>query len=535
MQTLNKFKLSNGVSTMLALSLLGACSIVDINPEEESGTVGAGNSSVAQLEFKVSSNNLEPLAKQRAFVDSKGKVFNLNTAEASLGPIILSDGSSENTQVFEGPYQIDLISGVSTPSMDSLLVDVGLYNSVYFNFNQESSGSGFVSAGTFDYLGESNRKFSFSIDLSKEFSVTNPEVSALLLDQESAFQIIFNVNTWFESVDIISCIEDKVISLEEDGSLVLNENIFQCGGSLEAIENSVENSISLKQQTTDKIKVEDEISYGVLVDERDGRAYRTVEVGGQNWMAENLNFGELQIARTDYLGDKQTYGKKYCLDDDLANCAELGGLYEWHTTMNIDVKCDLEECLEEVSVGNHQGICPEGWHVPKKADWNQLVETIGGAVKIKHLRAIDNWGDNASGMNFEPNGQFHYQSYNQPRIGYGQFRTADEKDTILVMDGTADELNTASAYVISIKPSSLHELDSIQYPEKADLRYVRREKHLGIPVRCLEDRGVTTMSDTDHISYHLIWDKLSSSPILKSSDMSSSSSFVMSSSEQIIE
>ncbi|MDC3250242.1 hypothetical protein OAU52_01275 [bacterium] len=520
---------------MLALSLLGACSIVDITSEEEAGAVGAGNSSVAQLEFKISSNSLEPLAKQRAFIDSKGKVFNINTAEASLGPIVLSDGSTENTKVFEGPYQIDLISGSSVPSMDSLLLDVGLYNSVYFNFNQEESEPSFVSVGTFDYLAKSDRKFTFSIDLSKEFNVTNPEVSALLLDQESSFEIILGVNAWFESVDIISCIENKIIALEEDGSLVLNENIFQCGGSLEALENSVEKGISLKHQRTDVVQEKSEISYGVLVDERDGKAYRTVEVGGQNWMAENLNFGELQVARTDYLGDKQTYGKKYCLDDDLANCAELGGLYEWHTSMNIDVKCDLEECLEEVNVENHQGICPEGWHVPKKADWNLLVETVGGAGKIEHLMAENNWGDNTSGMNFEPSGQFDYQSYTEPRVSYGRFRTADEKDTILVMDGTPDEVDTRSAYVINIIPSSLYELDSILYPGRTDLRYVRREKHLGIPVRCLENRGVTQMSGDDHISYHLLWDRYSSSPILKSSDVSSSSSFVMSSSEQIIE
>lgn len=520
---------------MVALSLLGACSIVDITPEEEAGTVGAGNSSVAELEFKVSSNSLEPLAKQRTFIDSKGKVFNLNNVEASLGPIILSDGSAENTQVFEGPYQIDLISGVSTPSMDSLLVDVGLYNSVYFNFNQEPNEPSFVSEGTFDYLDESNRKFSFSIDLSKEFSVTNPEVSTLLLDQKSTFEIILNVNTWFESVDIISCIENNVIPLEEDGSLVLNENIFLCGGSLEALESSVENSISLEHQGTDVVQEESGISYGVLIDERDGRAYRTVEVGGQNWMAENLNFGELQIARTEYPGQEQIFGKKYCLDDDLENCAEMGGLYEWHTTLNIDVKCDQERCLEEVSVGNHQGICPEGWHVPKKADWNLLVETVGGAGQIKHLMATDNWGDNASGMNFKPHGELYYSLFNGPKVGFGKFRTADEKDTVLINGGTPDEIDMDAAYIIDIVPSTLTYSDSVNYPEMNDLRYLRREKSLGIPVRCLEDRGVTQMSDDDQISYHVILDRYSSTPILKSSDMSSSSSFVMSSSEQIIE
>ena len=87
----------------------------------------------------------------------------------------------------------------------------------------------------------------------------------------------------------------------------------------------------------------EDVEFGSLTDERDGHVYRTVEIDGVTWMAENLNYKG---------GDKEVGA---CYKDDPANCEITGRFYKWADFMNA---ADSGDALT-----NH-GICPEGWEVP---------------------------------------------------------------------------------------------------------------------------------------------------------------------------
>ncbi len=117
-----------------------------------------------------------------------------------------------------------------------------------------------------------------------------------------------------------------------------------------------------------------------------GQDYRTVEIMGNCWLQENLNVGEM--IKSEKAEDVQTtaQGKiqKYCYDNDIKNCDIYGGLYQWHTAMNLpDDPClnSAEKCTDQIQE-NHQGICPEAWRIPTIHDYKNLVADYSDGSRV---------------------------------------------------------------------------------------------------------------------------------------------------------
>ena len=123
------------------------------------------------------------------------------------------------------------------------------------------------------------------------------------------------------------------------------------------------------------------ISYGTFTDSRDQINYRTVKIGTQTWMAENLNF--------DTTGSR-CYGDPTG-GDRQNTCGTYGRLYDWVTAMGLPSSCNSTTCNTMISV-KHRGICPAGWHVPSYAGWDTLINYVGGQqVAGKILKATSVW------------------------------------------------------------------------------------------------------------------------------------------------
>lgn len=109
-----------------------------------------------------------------------------------------------------------------------------------------------------------------------------------------------------------------------------------------------------------------DIKYGEMKDKRDGQIYKTVQIGDQVWMAENLNY-EVKDS--------------YCLKKSADNCDKLGRLYTWGAAMDSagvfssDGKgCGYTKfCSPKFPV---RGVCPEGWHLPDYGEWDRLLTAV---------------------------------------------------------------------------------------------------------------------------------------------------------------
>ena len=126
------------------------------------------------------------------------------------------------------------------------------------------------------------------------------------------------------------------------------------------------------------------IVYGSLTDERDGQVYKTVKIGKQWWMAQNLNF-------TYMTPDSGIVRGNACVADSL--CEKYGRKYQWSIAVDSNgvyssdaLDCGyfvMESSCGKVSNNAHvRGICPENWHIPSLNEFETLIGSVGGDVVL---------------------------------------------------------------------------------------------------------------------------------------------------------
>jgi Fibrobacter succinogenes major domain (Fib_succ_major). len=117
-------------------------------------------------------------------------------------------------------------------------------------------------------------------------------------------------------------------------------------------EQSSSSSVDLCADFVDEPREHYGKSKAQFCDSRDGKKYVYVTIDTQTWMAENLNYN--------------TTDSK-CYDYSEANCTAYGSLYNWTTAM---------------------GVCPSGWHLPSKAEWEKLKSVVGNKLNEYDFTAL---------------------------------------------------------------------------------------------------------------------------------------------------
>ena len=157
--------------------------------------------------------------------------------------------------------------------------------------------------------------------------------------------------------------------------------------------NSSSSSVALPCKT----ETEDNCEYGTLTDDRDGQTYKTVKIGEQWWMAENLNYAYTGVPFK--AGNYTSDSTSWCYDNDAANCAKYGRLYTWAAAMDSvgtwstnGMGCGYYMVCSPTNPV--RGICPEGWHLPDITEWNALFDAVGGKETAGlMLKSTEGWND----------------------------------------------------------------------------------------------------------------------------------------------
>ncbi|MBR2469209.1 MAG: hypothetical protein IKB43_03510, partial [Fibrobacter sp.] len=213
--------------------------------------------------------------------------------------------------------------------------------------------------------------------------------------------------------------------------------------------------------------------FGTLLDERDQKTYKTVVIGEQTWMAEDLNY-------VDSINYPSMLERNWCYTM-YNHCYGQGRLYTWAaaidsvgTFSNKGKDCGYGvSCFPSSPV---RGICPKGWHLPDTTEWKNLILEVGGkSIAGKMLKTASGWDDyNGNSGNGSDDYGFSAWPQGQREAVYGAFERIWKNVRYWSSTGRAGPGN---AYTLSLSYAS----DNADYACQTIKRY-------GYSVRCIKDR-----------------------------------------------
>ncbi|MDR0516352.1 MAG: hypothetical protein LBH25_04835 [Fibromonadaceae bacterium] len=196
------------------------------------------------------------------------------------------------------------------------------------------------------------------------------------------------------------------------------------------------------------------IVYGEDLIDEGGHKYKTVIIGSQTWMAKNL----------DYRGEDGKLG--YCYNDESGEdnggyCSKYGRLYDWATAMALGSEKNGENYVVS---GKHQGICPDGWHIPSSTEYDTLIKYVGksSGTKLKSKDA-ESWLNNGNGTD-----DFGFAALPGGRYRNGNGFTYAGQDTRWWSATESDGKQAKALFMRNDK----NEADNTDYP-KTDFHSVR--------------------------------------------------------------
>jgi len=198
----------------------------------------------------------------------------------------------------------------------------------------------------------------------------------------------------------------------------------------------------------------------------DGNIYKTVTIGTQTWMAENLkvnhyrNGDEIPNLTSDSVWSNLTTGALCNYDNDAKKGETYGKLFNWY------------------AVNDSRSIAPIGWHVASNVEWEKLTDYLGGesvaggklkAEGIVHWNSPNEGADNSSGFSSLPGG---YRNFN----------------------GAFGNVGNYGFWWSSVASTGFHAWDRSMSCKNSNINLSNYAKLSGYSVRCVKDYKTTSQS-----------------------------------------
>lgn len=243
---------------------------------------------------------------------------------------------------------------------------------------------------------------------------------------------------------------------------------------VEYVSNTSAASSSIDWSVPKEAHFNPKINYDSITDSRDGKVYRTVKIGNQVWMAENLNYA-------DSVATPSLLKKNWCYYDVPEHCTVGGRLYTWAAA--IDSVKQLNDATRPQACGyltnctfsgKLQGICPEGFHLPDTTEWRTLASTVADDPSVAGFALSSKIGWNELGTGTDDYGFSAFPVGDKYRnFEFSEFSTNGDNSTTSFWSISEDSYDKQLAFSFGFFIGSVGITGNF--------------KDIGYPVRCLKD------------------------------------------------
>lgn len=221
-------------------------------------------------------------------------------------------------------------------------------------------GFGYNYAGRYMYPASScNKRMGYSIRCTKDDAQSTAGITFSSSSVKSSSSISIESRYSSSSIDFSSSSEERPSSSSAFSS-----------SSEEAFSSSSETDVSSSSEYT-PIYGED------FLDTRDNRTYKTLIIGNQIWMAEDLKYAP-------DTGNAAIGKHSWCYDDNDEYCEKYGRLYDWTAAVDtLESDCGNNNGCDPLEEPR-RGICPEGWHIPNTQEVDDMIQYLS-ETGINHI------------------------------------------------------------------------------------------------------------------------------------------------------
>jgi len=213
--------------------------------------------------------------------------------------------------------------------------------------------------------------------------------------------------------------------------------------------------------------------YGTVTD-IDGNEYKTITIGTQTWMAENLRV-------THYQNGDPIPNEKGEMNIWQWGNLTTGAYCSYKNTNDVDSIATNGLLYNGYAAIDSRGIAPPGWHVPTEAEWDTLIEFVAAGDAI-----IDEWGVNKiAGGRLKEAGTLHWGRSNRATNSSGF--TAVPGGVRYLSDGTFAFISYVGGYWAN---SEINPIIILFYSLDPDFNSIGKNfdsKATGRSIRCIKD------------------------------------------------